>query len=622
MIDFHVHLYTADDLPINAGELPYRLPEPLPVKTYLDSLIEAGYKPDLVNNVHLSILDDSENIFRSFEELKRLQAEHPQRYSGIEMIGTILADPDYATIERLSHPQIKGIRLVLHDACPESITPHTYSGDDWQALYARLRRDQHIHIYAQEPEANLRVLKQIPADRAVVIDHLGTCRLERGPQDRFYQALLEEARSRGNVWFKGPGYRTANTAEQTAPFTLEIIKRLGHNRLLLECTDAPHVGTDRDGQAYAALFTPVSVLQFARSLADITARENHISEQALLNAACADIINPQDPKERTNMNKVNVEELTFTVNYTDGSEQLKASRFIPENPDNSLPPVVFNSGYTGGVSMYGQLMGNALAAQGYIVTTYDVSGFFSNRTVRNTFWKDDKLLTNVSLEDQTIELLALIAVAREHAGRMPIVISWAMGSVASLAAVNRLAAAGGEQIPLYVPMSYTRLRNLQNLRADAAGADKALFALEEDNAIPIFDTGTEQTKLGYYPLDPNTQDYVNEQLGSYTHAGGADDWPGVQFVTARSYQSYVKFDPESEINAAKGSYPPALIIHGANNSLHMPKESQRLFEAYPDQEGNALWIVEAMEHGQQLTADDPIFRKLIDGIDAHYRSLS
>lgn len=322
------------------------------------------------------------------------------------------------------------------------------------------------------------------------------------------------------------------------------------------------------------------------------------------------------------MKKVSVEEFSFSVNYDDGSAQLKAFRFIPDNPDSSLPPVVFNSGYTGGVSMYGQLMGNALAKKGYVVTTYDVSGFFSNRAVRNTFWKDDKLLTNVSLEDQTTELLALIAVAREHAGRMPIVISWAMGSVASLAAVNRLAAAGGEQIPLYVPMSYTRLRNLQNLRADAAGADEALLALGEDDAIPSFDTGTEQTKLGYYPLDPNTQEYVHEQLGSYTHAGGADDWPGVQFVTAKSYQSYVKFDPESEINPAAGNYPPALIIHGANNSLHMPKESERLFQAYPDQKGNSLWIVEDMEHGQQLMADHPIFRKLIDCIDAHYRSLS
>lgn len=293
MIDFHVHLYTADDLPVNADELPYRLPEPFPVKKYLDSLLDFGFKPRLVNNVHLSILSDSENVFRSFEELERLQADDPQRYGGIEMIGTILANPDYATIERLSHPQIKGVRIVLHDACPESIAPDAYSSRGWQDLYTRLRRDQHIHIYAQEPEANLRVLKQIPADRAVIIDHLGTCRFERGPQDSFYQALLEEASSRGNVWFKGPGYRTANTVEQTAPFTLEIIKCLGRNRLLLECTDAPHVGTDREGQAYAALFTPIRALQFARKLAGVTARESHASEQALLNASYVDIINPQ-----------------------------------------------------------------------------------------------------------------------------------------------------------------------------------------------------------------------------------------------------------------------------------------------------------------------------------------
>jgi len=326
-------------------------------------------------------------------------------------------------------------------------------------------------------------------------------------------------------------------------------------------------------------------------------------------------------KRAENMSKVSLEEFSFTVDYDEGSEQLKAYRFIPETPDASLPPVVFNSGFTGGVSMYGQLVGNALAARGYTVSTYDVTGFFTNKAVRNTITSVGQTLTNVSLEDQTTELLALIDAARQHAGRMPVVISWAMGSVASLAAVNAMVAAGGEQLPLYVPMNYTNLRNLQGLRADIEGADQALMALAEDAGIPPFDTGTEATKLGYYPLDPNTQAYVNEQLGDYTDAAGADHWPGCALITAKSYQSYVKFDPEAELDASKGTYPPALIVHGAINTLHMPEESQRLFAAYPGEKGDAPLIVENMEHGQQMVADSPVYQGLIAQVDARIRSL-
>lgn len=321
------------------------------------------------------------------------------------------------------------------------------------------------------------------------------------------------------------------------------------------------------------------------------------------------------------MTKVNVEAFDFTVEYTDGSQTLKAYRFVPENINKELPPVVFNSGFTGGVSMYGQLVGNALGALGYSVTTYDVSGFFTNKTVRNTIKQGEQTVTNVSLEDQTIELLALIKATREQSGRMPVVISWAMGSVASLAAVNRMVAAGGEQLPLYVPLSYTNLRNLQGLRADITGADAAIMALDDNAAIPPFDTGTEATKLGYYPLDPNTQDYVNEQLGDYTDAAGADHWPGCEVVTAKSYKTYVSFDPESEIDAAKGVYPPALIIHGAINTLHMPEESIRLFNTYPGEKGDSALIVDGMEHGQQMIADSPVFHSWIAKVDERVRSL-
>lgn len=323
------------------------------------------------------------------------------------------------------------------------------------------------------------------------------------------------------------------------------------------------------------------------------------------------------------MSMIIEEEFTFPVTYEDGTLELRGFCFRPAEQGvdaRKLPPFVFNSGFTGGVSMYGQLFGRAMAKLGYNVTTYDVAGYFTNKDVRNTTKSGDLTVTNVSLEDQKIELLALIDWTRSRFGAMPAVASWAMGSVASLAAISDLAKAGGDQVAFYVPMSYTRLSALQNLRADAVGAELAIAELADDAAIPPFDTGTEATRLGYYPLDPATQAYVDEQLGNYTQVGGVDQWPGCSHVTAKSFKSYIRFDPEAGLQEASGQFPPALIVHGTENTLHMPSESVRLHGVYPGDAGEAPLLIEGMEHGQQLTSDNPIFKTLIAQIDTGIRA--
>lgn len=322
------------------------------------------------------------------------------------------------------------------------------------------------------------------------------------------------------------------------------------------------------------------------------------------------------------MTDITTKEIQFAVHYADQTLNLKGTVFEPalgSANGEKLPPVVFNSGFTGGVSMYGQLFGRALAARGYRVMTYDVAGFFTNKAIRNTLKAGDLVVTNVSLQDQQDEVLGAVQWARDNFGEMPVVASWAMGSVASLGAVAALAKAGGEQIRFWVPMSYTTLRDLQGLRADKAAADAAILALDDNAPIPPFDTGTDATRLGYYPLDPDTQAYVDQQLGGYTEAGGADRWPGCSHVTAKSYKSYVAFDPEPGIEGAKG-FPPALIIHGADNTLHMPSESQRLHRLYPGDAGASALIVPNMQHGQQNQVDSPVFQSMIQSIDKAIRA--
>lgn len=290
-IDAHVHFYSSEDLARVAGGLPYALPAPHPLSTYLDALILEGCKPDAINNVHLSILPDSENVFASFVELDRLKARDPARYGGITLVGTLLADPAYATAERLAHPQVKGIRIVLHDASVEAVAEGTYATPAWQQMLGRLRQDQHVHIYAKSAAVNLKVLRQLPAHVPALIDHLGTCYPERGVDDPDFIALLQEAQRRGNVGFKGPGYRTGIDVVDVVPFTSRIVRELGATKLILEATDAPHVGQDGQGRAYADHFNPVKSFEFVRQLAQSTAEQTGASPNDLLRGQASKLFN-------------------------------------------------------------------------------------------------------------------------------------------------------------------------------------------------------------------------------------------------------------------------------------------------------------------------------------------
>jgi predicted TIM-barrel fold metal-dependent hydrolase len=289
-IDSHVHFYTAQDLHRVADALPYDLPEPHPLTACLDKLIDAGIAPVLINNVHLSILPDSQNVFASFEELKNLQAGNPARYGGIKLVGTIKAEPVYATKERLEHPQVIGARIVLHDAKPQTVSSTDYCDEQWLAFYARLLPHQHVHLYAKEAETNLRVLRQIPDDVRVIIDHLGSCHSERGPTEPAYVALLAEARRRGNVWFKGPGYRTSVNPMEVAAFVTHIVGAVGADKMLLEATDAPHVGTDNNGVPYAELFDSFDAFDFVDAVAQQVSRQTRIPVDQLLRGATGQLV--------------------------------------------------------------------------------------------------------------------------------------------------------------------------------------------------------------------------------------------------------------------------------------------------------------------------------------------
>lgn len=63
-----------------------------------------------------------------------------------------------------------------------------------------------------------------------------------------------------------------------------------------------------------------------------------------------------------------------------------------------------------------------------------------------------------------------------------------------------------------------------------------------------------------------------------------------------------------------------MIIHGADNTLHRPSESERLYRHYPGDAGEGALIIPLMQHGQQNQANNPLFRAMIHSIDEAIRA--
>ncbi len=282
--DVHIHLYNASYLKKHDDGLPYLATEPYPLQQYLDQMIDLDMYPYLVCNVNMDILRNPNHVFDSLAELKRLKKHDSRKYGDVHLLGFTKADPQYATAEILAQDNIKGVRLVLHKTKPEAIDDQ-YQTEDWQHLYERLlNHDQHFLIYATNPATILKILRYLPKQLKTGIDHLGNC--ESNVDDPNYTALLNEAKQRDYVYFKGPGYRTSIDPDQVLPYLQKIIDNVGYEKLLLGASDAPHVGPDPHGVPYRSLLPDLNAIINYRN--DLLQK---ISQQTKIDPAYFELIN-------------------------------------------------------------------------------------------------------------------------------------------------------------------------------------------------------------------------------------------------------------------------------------------------------------------------------------------
>jgi predicted TIM-barrel fold metal-dependent hydrolase len=235
-IDTHVHLFTE----ATKGEAPALIDGKVnTTEHYLQSF--GDNTPAGVVVVDYSKASSSAHVVATVDELVK---------RGIPTKGIIRANlADENTWEWLRHPHIAGARLYALADVPDL----SANKAGYDKLFSELcTRKQHLCLFGKP--ANLRALiKQIPDDLTLLIDHLGMPDALQGTNQHDYNQLLADCAARhksaGAVYFKGPGYRTSFDPARTAPFLQLIIEKLGDTQLMLGASDAPFAGPVMEASA-------------------------------------------------------------------------------------------------------------------------------------------------------------------------------------------------------------------------------------------------------------------------------------------------------------------------------------------------------------------------------------
>ena len=256
-IDTHVHLFPDNE----NGPLLLASKTQNTADAYFSSL--GGSAPEALVVVDFSLSETSDHVINSLDILKKKE---------IKAFGIIKGNlADERTKVWLKRPDVKGIRLYAKDSVPD------VSGGEWQEVFKILEQDKkHLLIFgASKYIAEL--IEKVPAGITILVDHLGMPNIFAEGKDLDFNALIEVARRRGDVYFKGPGYRTSLDLAKVKPVIGKIISALGADKLLLGASDGPFAGAVLDpspqyaGKKFDEVMDYAKVIKFINQLANSVA---------------------------------------------------------------------------------------------------------------------------------------------------------------------------------------------------------------------------------------------------------------------------------------------------------------------------------------------------------------
>jgi fermentation-respiration switch protein FrsA (DUF1100 family) len=270
----------------------------------------------------------------------------------------------------------------------------------------------------------------------------------------------------------------------------------------------------------------------------------------------------------------------------DGDLHLPADR----RPGERLPAVVACSGFQGLKTIHPARFARALVPHGYAVLSFDYRGFGRSDGERG------RLVPQEQVEDVRAAVSFLETRAEVDPARI-VLLGWALGggvAIAEAAGDERVRAVAacnpigdGERSLRFMHDARSWERLLERIRHDRRRRTTA----GRSALVHPFDA---------VRLDTVTQGYVDGEL--YKTAGFGSD------VTLEAVEALTRFHPARDVHRIAPR--PLLLVHGAANALHSPRESRSLYAAAA--EPKRLLLLDDKGHTEWMRDDDPTFLRVRD----------
>lgn len=268
---------------------------------------------------------------------------------------------------------------------------------------------------------------------------------------------------------------------------------------------------------------------------------------------------------------------------------LSGDLYLPDEP-GTYPGIVAASGYQGLKDIQPARFARALVDDGYGVLTFDYRGFGFSDGQRGRVFPQDQV-------EDVRSAVAYISTQPEIDPNEIASLGWALGGgiviseasedpwVSATIAINSIA--NGTRV---IRSMHDEEFYEQMLERGSADRKNRSRGLRSELIYPFTD----------YTLDQVTQGYVDDELYRNYWNFGSD-------VTLESMDNLMRFKPEYD---AERLSCPLLLFHGTKNHLHLPEESQSLYQraqgpkelVYLEDVGHTEWMYDADETFQFVTS--------------------
>jgi len=283
--------------------------------------------------------------------------------------------------------------------------------------------------------------------------------------------------------------------------------------------------------------------------------------------------------------------------YSDGYK-LDGSLYLPDDykDGEKRPCIIANSGYLGLNAIYPALFSRHLTKLGYVCLGFDYRGFA----------KSGGKAGYCRLEYEVEDIVNAVTYARMQ-DEIDInkigLIGWGMG-----AAIVVEVASKDERVSCVAALNGfyngTRWMKMVNTYADWLKMNKLM---EEDKIRRVV---TGESKYGdpytFYPLDPETDDVVKENLNPVEGFG-----PEIAYVLGESIANF-----NAEKSVANISPRPIFIAHGKYNVLHPVEEVYSVFRKA--KQPKHLFLLEG-KHNDFMFDGHQVFHELIKKLDIFFK---